>query len=921
MRLTVNGTEQEAVPRPGQCLRTVLRELGWFGVKKGCDSGDCGACTVQVDGEPIHSCLLPAFRAENRAVTTIEGLSGPCRPGEAVPEQLHPLQQAFLAAGGFQCGFCTPGMVMTAASLDDGRKADLESALKGNLCRCTGYRAIRDAIAGIASVETPADGQDPVGLSLPAPAGPAVVSGRAAFTFDLAVPGLLHLKVLRSPHAHARILAIDAESARAVPGVVDVFTHEDVPQQLFSTGRHELQSDDAPDTLMLDPVLRFVGQRVAAVVAETEAAAEEGCRALAVTYEPRPAVLDPAEALRPGAPLVHPGVERQPGHPPRPGPHPNLAAEAHGLIGDVEAGLASADLVYEETFRSQRVQHAHLETHGAVGWLDGTGRLVIRSSTQVPFLTRDVLCGLFGLPRDRVRVVCGRVGGGFGGKQEMLAEDLVALAVLRTGRPVRWEWTREENFAAATTRHPMAVTVRIGARRDGTLTALALRVLSDTGAYGNHAGGVLHHACNESIAAYRCPNKGVEAYAAYTHTLPAGAFRGYGLSQTNFAVESALDEVARRLGIDPYALRRLNVVRPGDPIVAMSLEPHDVRFGSYGLDQCLDRVEAAMAEGGDAAAPSGWRVGTGMALGMIDTNPPRGHVAEAAIRLEPDGGYRLAVGTVEFGNGTATVHRQIAAGALGTAADRIRLHGGDTDAVGHDTGAYGSTGTFVAGRAVLQAANRLGAAILARAAATAGADPAACRLGADAVETPAGPIPLVTLAAAGPLAGEGRSDGTPRSVSFNVQAFRVAVHPGTGEIRILRSVHAADAGRVMNPMQCRGQIEGGVAQALGAALYEEVRLEPHGEVATRSFRAYHIPAVADVPRTEVMFADTHDGIGPLGAKSMSEAPFNPVAAALANAVRDATGARLTATPLAADRIFRTVAAQSRGSERPGTEER
>ena len=908
MRLTVNGTPQDVSARPGQCLRTLLREQGWFGVKKGCDAGDCGACTVHLDGEPVHSCLVPAVLAADRAVTTVEGLAGQCGPGAGVPADLHPTQSAFLAAQGFQCGFCTPGMVMTAAVLDQGQRRDLDAALKGNLCRCTGYRAIRDAIDGVAAVEPWEGDGDPVGRSLPAPAGPAVVTGRAAFTFDLAVPDLLHMKVLRSPHAHARIRGIDRTAALSVPGVVAVFTHEDAPARRFSTGRHEIASDDAADTRILDAIVRFAGQRVAAVVAASEAAAEAGCAALRVDYETRPAVFDPEVALRADAPLVHDRADRPGTDAPPLGSHPNLAAEAHGAIGDVEAGFAEADIVLDETYRSQRVQHAHLETHGAVGWLDAEGRLTIRSSTQVPFLTRDALCALFDLDRASVRVVCGRVGGGFGGKQETLTEDLVALAVLRTGRPVKWETTRQEQFTASTTRHPMRVRVRLGATSEGTLTGIALDVLSNTGAYANHAGGVLHHGCNEAIGVYRCPNKRVEGYAVYTHTMPSGAFRGYGLSQTIFAIESAMDELARRLGLDPYALRRRNMVRPGDPMVATSLEPHDVLYGSYGLDQCLDLAAAAMAAPGGEAAPAGWRVGEGMALGMIDTIPPRGHRAQACIALEADGCYGLRVGTAEFGNGTSTVHAQIAAHALGTGPDRVRLVQADTDAVGHDTGAYGSTGTVVAGTAVLRAAEALGAALRATAAARAGVPVDACRLGADGVAWPGGGIALAALAEAGPIEAAGEADGTPRSVAFNVQAFRVAVHPGTGEVRILRSVHAADAGRVMNPMQCRGQIEGGVAQAIGAALYEDLRIGADGVVETQTFRNYHIPAIADVPRTEVLFADTHDAVGPLGAKSMSESPFNPVAAALGNAIRDATGARLTATPFAPDRIYRSVMA-------------
>jgi len=909
VRLTVNGHVHDGAARPGQCLRTFLREAGWFGVKRGCDAGDCGACTVHLDGEPVQSCLIPVFRAEGRSVTTIEGLAGPCRPGDAEAPALHPVQAAFLAAQGFQCGFCTAGMIMTVACLDQGQRQDLGTALKGNLCRCTGYRAVRDAVAGIAQADQWCGAGDPVGQNLPAPAAPAVVRGQARFTFDSAADAALHLKVLRSPHAHARVTAIDASAALAIPGIVAVLTHADAPQRRFSTARHQDPRDDAADTLVLDPILRFVGQRVAAVVAETEAAAEAGCRALRVRYDLRPALLDPARALLPDAPRVHDPADRPEGDPQAGAGHPNLAAEVRGEVGAVDVGFARADFVYAQTFQSQRLQHAALETHGCVGWRDPDGRLTLRTSSQVPFLTRDALCALFDLERDSVRVVCGRVGGGFGGKQEMLTEDLVALAVLRTGRPVRWELTRQEQFIATPTRHPMRVGVKVGARRDGTLTALSLDVLADTGAYANHAGGVLHHGCNEVLAAYACPNKRVTGRAVYTNTLPAGAFRGYGLSQTIFALESALDEVARALGIDPFTLRRINAVKPGDPLVAHSLAPHDVQYGSYGLDQCLSLVEDALkADPGPEPEP-GWCAGSGMAMAMIDTIPPRGHHAEARASLAVDGSVTIRVGTAEFGNGTSTVHRQIAGSALGIAPERVRIVGADTDAVGHDTGAYGSTGIVVAGLATLRAAEALLNRIRGRASELTGAAPTACRLAGAAVETPVAAVPL---AAIGPLEASGRADGSPRSVAFNVQAFRVAVHPVSGEVRILRSIHAADAGRVINPMQCRGQVEGGVAQAIGAALYEDLTLDDGGRVVTQTFRDYHIPTCADVPETEVLFADTYDSVGPLGAKSMSESPFNPVAAALGNAIRDATGARLTATPFAADRIYRAVAGSLAG---------
>ncbi len=898
MAIEINGREFSQVPRAGQCLRTFLRELGHFGVKKGCDAGDCGACTVLVDGEPVHSCLIPAFRADGRAITTIEGLA----PGGGT----HPMQQAFLDAQAFQCGFCTAGMILTCASLNQAQRHDLGASLKGNLCRCTGYRAIEDALSGKTNIEE-AESGSAFGRSLPAPAGPQVVRGAARYTFDVAMEGTMHLKMLRSPHPHAKIISIDKSAAQAVPGVHAVLTHEDAPDRLFSTAQHEKTWMDPDDTRVLDSVVRFIGQKVAAVVAETEAAAEEGCRRLKVEYEILPAVIDPAEAIAVDAPAIHGDktAAHRVGNAAR-----NIAAETHGEFGDVAAGIASAAVTYQETFITQRVQHAALETHGGLAWVDAAGVLNVRCSTQVPFLTRRTLADIFDLAPDKVRVFCERVGGGFGGKQEMFVEDILALAALKTGRPVKFELTREEQFISTSTRHPMRVTVTAGADKDGKLTALQLDVLSNTGAYGNHAGPVLFHAVAESISVYNCPNKKVDAVAAYTNTVPSGAFRGYGLPQALFAVEAAIDELARQLDISPFEMRRRNVVKPGDPMLSPpESEYHDVQYGSYGLDQCLDLVEHAMkAPGPKVELSADWLTGEGIALTMIDTVPPAGHFADCRISLRDDGGFELTVGTAEFGNGTATVHRQIAATALATTVDQIRLRQSDTAHGGHDTGAYGSAGTFVAGRATQVAAESLAANIRVFAAMTTRISPDACILENDSAVCGKQRISFAQIAETARAQGQtlsasGTSEGSPRSVAFNVQGFRVAVNKGTGEIKILKSVQAADAGRVANPMQCRGQVEGGVAQSLGATLYEEMVIDSDGRVVNPRFRDYHVPSFADIPRTEIYFADTVDAIGPMGAKSMSESPYNPVAAALGNAIADATGIRFTAVPFKPDRLW------------------
>jgi putative selenate reductase molybdopterin-binding subunit len=893
MTYTINGRAFDDEPRPGQCLRTFVRSLGHHGVKKGCDAGDCGACTVWLDGDPVHSCITPAFRADGREVTTIEGLG--------TPESMHPMQERFRDAPGFQCGFCTAGMIMTSATFTDEQRQDLPRALKGNLCRCTGYRAIEDAVHGRTGIEEAKPGRA-VGTSVGAPAAVGVVTGTAEFTMDTEMDGMLHIKVLHSPHAHARIVSIDKTAALAVPGVHRVYTWEDVPRKLYSTAIHTDHLVDPDDTYILDNVVRFVGQRVVAVLAESVASAEEGCRRVVVDYELLPAVFDPEAAMADGAPQLH-GYD----DPFLRDPERNILLELHGEIGDVAKGFAEAEVIHEATYFSPRVQHAHLETHGSIAWM-ADGRLHVRTASQSPSIAKVKLAHLFDLRPDQLRVFCMRVGGGFGGKQELISEDLPALATLDTGRPVCWEYTREEEFTTASPRHPMKVTVKLGAKADGTLTAFAFRNVSNTGAYGNHGGETLF-AAGAAIALYRCPNKKFDAQAVYTNTVPSGALRGYGMTQPAFAVESAIHELAVKLDMDPLELRRRNVVRPGDALLAIDDHPDDVAFSEDGVNQCIDLVDEALRlNDSGSGLGADWLIGSGAATSLHETAPPTDHISNAWATLRDDGVYEIAVGTVEFGEGTSTAHVQIAATQLGTTPSRIHLVQSDTDRTGFDTGAFASAGLFVAGNAVNYAATALRDRILAFAADHTRRDIADCEMDDDGVRCGDQRLTLAELLEAGRRRGarftEARKAyGSPRSVTSNTHGFRIAVHRITGEIRILYSVQACDPGVVINPAQVRGQVEGGVAMGIGFALTENFHVDDHGVMANPNLRNYRIPTYADIPRTEVILVKSTDSVGPMRSKGMAECCINPVAPALANALEDATGVRYRSLPLSPERIY------------------
>jgi CO/xanthine dehydrogenase Mo-binding subunit len=459
----------------------------------------------------------------------------------------------------------------------------------------------------------------------------------------------------------------------------------------------------------------------------------------------------------------------------------------------------------------------------------------------------------------------------------------------------------------------MKITIKLGAKKDGTLTAMQINTISDTGAYGNHGGEVLASSLGSSMATYRCRNKKGTGVAVYTNSVPSGAFRGYGASQSAFAIESALDELGAKLGIDPFTMRRRNMIRANDPVHSIWPSPNDDVIGSYGLDQCLDLVELALASGGGEHKPDGddWLEGKGVAIHAQNCAPPTEHRSESHLSLLADGTYRLAIGSAEFGNGILHSLRQVAASVMGTRAAAISIDFADTDKTPYDTGTFASTGISVATLGVERAAEALRDNLLDLAGEISGVPAEECRIKDTHVRCRDQSLSLQELHARAPLPNKlhvSRSAyGSPRTTAFLAHGFRIAVHRVTGEIRILQSVQAFDAGTIINPMQARGQLDGGIAQGIGTTMFERMVIDPSGGVVNHTFRNYRIPAFADIPRSEIHFVETHDRYGPMGAKSLGEAPVVPVAPALANALTNATGIRFHSLPLSADRIFTRLA--------------
>ncbi|MBN1484030.1 MAG: molybdopterin-dependent oxidoreductase [Chloroflexia bacterium] len=920
VKLIVNSIEYDVDVPPETKLADVLRrELGLTGTKVGCGQGRCGTCVVLLDGRPVRSCVYPVRKAAGRPILTVEGLAA----SWGKHEELHPLQRAFIEHGAVQCGFCTPGMLMTAAALwnelaESGSTAPvgderLEKLLARSACRCTGYgailRAIRSALNELQTgrplppiaVET----REPlrfVGRSLARPEAVDKVTGAAMFADDFSFPGLLYGATLRAAHPHARIRSIDTAGAEQMPGVHAVLTYRDVPGR----DRHGLVIHDWP--VLCQDKVRYLGDAVAIVAAESPEIAAAALEQIEVAYEPLPVVADAETARRADAALVH-----------EEWPDGNLLEHIKLRRGDLERGLAEADRVVEREYRTPMYDHMFMEPECSIGVPAGYDQehpqLTVYCGSQIPYADHEQIAAALDLPLEQVRVRGTMIGGGFGGKEDIMGQIHAALLARATGRPVKILYSREESLLAHPKRHATLIRLKVGAKKDGTITAVQADMLGDAGAYASLSTKVLTRTTTHAMGPYEVPNASVDCYAMYTNNPPAGAFRGFGVPQAAFAIEQNLDILAEELGLEPFEMRRRNALRVG-----ATTATGQVLRDSTGLLECLDWVEQRMRELKDSPLPVGVpadaRIAWGIAASYKNTGLGGGadDAAGAELEVYADGSAEVRTSSADLGQGLGGVLAQIVAEELGLPYERVRVLLSDTAFCPDGGPTTASRQSYVSGNAARLAAQSMRQNLAAVAAARLDVAPDSLHF-VDGKLLDAAGVPLATFAqAVQSLLEEG---GEPRltyvyhapetqplgqggdmhfAFGYAAQATQVAVNPGTGEVQVLRIVAACDAGRALNPQALLGQIEGAILMGLGHALTEEYRIE-QGVPQTRRWSDYQLPLVRHRPEMYLHIVEDPTLEGPYGAKGIGELPSIAIIPAICNAIYHATGVRIRRLPI------------------------
>lgn len=919
IHLTVNGQDYSVSIEPGEKLVDVLRKrLYLTGTKVGCGEGQCGTCTVLLDGRPVKSCIFPAERADGKTVLTIEGLS------EIVDGalKLHPLQTAFVDYGAVQCGFCTPGQIMAAYALlqnnPEPTSEDIHKALRRNLCRCGSYPSIEKAIhAAAESLRTGAPVQPPsvtdsvrpgkvVGRMAIRPDAADKVTGQAVFTDDLAFEGMLYARVKRAMTPHGILRKLDVSAAKASPGVVAVMTAEDLP----GVHQHGLVYPDWPILVGLGERISYEGDAVAILAAETQEAADRAVALIEMEIEPLPVVSSAVQSAQPDAPQL-----RETG---------NLMEYIKVRKGDLAEGFAEADLIFEKTFTTPTMDHAFMEPECSVAVPTPDGRMTVYVASQIPYEDRRQVAEALGWPQERVHIAGQIMGGGFGGKEDISGQIHSALLANVTGKPVKLLFDRTESLLVHPKRHATQITVKLGVKRDGHLTAAETLLYGDTGAYASLGDKVMTRATTHSAGCYVIPHTKADCYAMFTNNPPAGAFRGFGVIQASFAVESLMDMIARELKLDPFALRRMNALRTGT-----RTNTNQLLEDSVGLVDCLDQVEARLHEvAGERPfepvreARDGvdyvrtWGVAaafknTGLGSGADDSSG-------AIVELLPEGRFDVRSSAAELGQGLVTVLRMIVAEELDARPEDVCVHVMDTDAAPDGGPTTASRQTYVTGNAAKFAARVFRQKIVDFLVERYEALPGDVSFKDSQITVGENTIDLEQLYQAlvennaptsetyhyaAPATEPLGTDGDIHfAFSFAVQAVQIEVNLETGEIKVLRVITANDAGEVINPLGFNAQVEGGTVMGVGHALMEEVQLV-EGHNLTEGFRQYHIPGIMDTPLIDTYPVEAPTKDGPYGAKGIGEIVSIPTPPAIANALYSAVGLRVNSLPIKAETVL------------------
>jgi putative selenate reductase molybdopterin-binding subunit len=949
---TINHMPVTAEAASHETVQHLLKRLGYISVRDSDDGeGFAGSDTILVNGTPVYASLITVAQIDGKDITTPESL--------VQGRKLSVVQQAMIDAGVVQSAYNAPAAALLITELleriPNPSEQDISDALSGLFNRATGYKQFYNAVeiakrrmddpsyAGEIAPEF-RDDYRVVGKVRPKVDGRKLVAGWRAFVEDMVEPGSAFLKMLRSPYAHAYITSIDTAKAESLPGVLAVITHKNCPDVYYGTAGQGFPEPSPYDRRMFNEKVRHVGDRVAAVVAVTPEIASEAVKLIDVTYEVLKPVLSIDEAAAPGAPVVHNGlVEYVVGAPddldaynkpsePRDGkviyqfplhgdPKHNIAAGAHGAIGDIDAGLSEADTVIERTYETSQIQCTPLETHISYARFDGD-RLVIHASTQVPWHLRRIVATALGISENSIRVIKERVGGGYGSKQDILLEDVTAYAAFITGKPVLYHYSRQEEFIGNSTRHPMKITVKLGAKKDGKLTAVYMDVKANTGPYGSHCLTVPMNACSKSLPLLMCDNMKFDVTTYYSNIPPTGAYQGYGAPKGSYALMSAMGELAEALNHDLLDLIEMNRVREGSLLeILKSLgegrEGTAVLVKSCGLGPALKEGAEKITWGrAEKSSDPHVKIGKGVAIIQQGSGLPGLDHSCADIKMLADGSFMLHSGGADLGTGLDTVSVKFAAEVLCVDMDRVSILSGDTDNTPFDTGAYASSGTFFSGGASMRAADDLKQKILEAAASMLDADIHTLKIEypGRVVDSYGNSVTYREIAqetqaglGSGQLVGYASFTTEDSAFPYGAHFVQVSVNERTGEISVDKYYALQDCGTPVNPELALGQMYGGVLKSIGHTLYEDMVLDSEGSCLTSGLRDYGVPMISEVPKEfEAILVPTDDPYGPFGSKSISEISCNGAAPAIAIAIHDAVGVWVRDWPFTPEKILRAL---------------